>query len=81
MHAVPCENNMLVLGVGAGVVVLAVVWVIAGVVLLACGHRSSVAAIGVTLVSAVLSLALLLLPQHSAPHQPVLQDVVGIPYY
>lgn len=32
-------------------------------------------AIGVTLVSAVLSFALLLLPQHSAPHQPVLQDV------
>lgn len=80
MHAVPSENNMLVLGVGAGVIVLAVVWVVAGVVLLACGHRSSVATGGIALMSAVLSLALLLLPQHSAPHQPVLQDVVGLPH-
>lgn len=76
MHDVPCENNMLVLGVGAGVIVLAVVWVVAGVVLLACAHRSSVAAVGITLVAAVLSLAMLLLPQHSAPHQPVVENVV-----
>ena len=76
MHDIPCESIMLVLGVGAGVIVLAVVWVIAGVVLLACSHKSSVAAVGIGLVAAVLSLAMLLLPQHSAPHQPVVENVV-----
>ncbi|KAG0725836.1 Transmembrane protein 218 [Chionoecetes opilio] len=66
---------MLVLGVGAGVILLAVLWVVAGVVLLACTHRSSVGGVGITLVAAVLSLALLLLPQHSSPHQPVVEIV------
>lgn len=64
------------LGVGAGVIVLTVVWVVTGVVLLACVHRSLVAAVGIALVATVLSLALLLLPQHSDPHQPVVENVV-----
>lgn len=75
MHDEPCGNNMLVLGVGAGVIVLAVVWVVAGVVLLACTHRSLVAAVGIALIATVLSLALLLLPQHSDPHLPVVENV------
>ncbi|XP_071551732.1 transmembrane protein 218-like [Panulirus ornatus] len=67
---------MLVLGVGVGVVVLVVVWVASVVAIVACGRSRAVAAVGVTLGSAVLSLILLLLPQHSAPHQPVAEEVV-----
>lgn len=67
---------MRVLGVGVGVVVLVVVWAAAAVAVIACGRSRTVAAVGVTGIAAVLSLLLLLLPQHSLPHQPTVEEVV-----
>lgn len=77
VYVVAAGFDMRVLGVGVGVAVLVVIWVAATVAVLACARSKVVVAVGITLVAAVFSLILLVLPQHSAPHVPEPQDSVG----
>lgn len=76
VYVVAARFDMRVLGVGVGVAVLVVIWVAATVAVLACARSKVVVAVGITLVAAVFSLILLVLPQHSAPHVPEPQDSV-----
>ncbi|KAK7076649.1 hypothetical protein SK128_005393 [Halocaridina rubra] len=62
---------MKVLGVGLGVAILVIIWVVVAITVVACWHRRVIVVTGITVVAAVISAILLLLPQHPAPLQPI----------
>lgn len=65
---------MLVLGVGFGIFLLLILWVTAAITILACGRSHLVVSVAVTSLAFVVTLILLLIPQHPSPKQPQTEE-------
>ena len=69
---------MLVLGVGIGVIILIVLWTSVAITILLCGHKKLLVTLLLTFITFILSVLLLLFPQHSGPQQPPPEDKVRV---